>query len=401
MPVPYLEFIRLSLGLSLSNADSSIAFSATDFLQPMISPSFSTKSFWAGFSSLSRWVIGLAAVYWCAGSLGRAQTGSAPVGVMSYAMAENSTISLGVPLLRPAVFTGTVSVVAGANLTLAGPAAGSALPFVTGESYFLEVIGHVDGTTAALVGQRFEVDEAATLAGSIGQLSLDLASPHNTSPAAALAGLASYRVVVRPHWTLAALLGTGAKVKVNAATSASSADQVLAWNGSGFSVYYVRGGDVPQWRNAATGAANQDGAILPPGAGLLLRRQAGALAFAVPGEVRTNTFVRPPFTGSQIITGGFPIDSTPADLKIVDGPGLTPGTSPSNSDQLLSWAENAFNVYYLRDGQVPQWRNAATGLIDYSNSAIFSARGASLLLLRAPAVGATPVSPIQLIPFRL
>ena len=342
-----------------------------------------------------RCALGLGAI---ASAMVRAQTGSAPVGVMSYAAAENSTISLGVPLLRPAVVTGTVGAVVGAKVTLAGAAAGAARPFAAGESYYLEVIGHVDGTTTALVGQRYELDEAATLADSSGQLSLDLASALNTSSAAALAGLANYRVAVRPHWTLAALLGTGAKLKLNAAASAASADQVLAWNGVGFSVYYVRNGDVPQWRNTATGAANQDGAILPPGAGLFLRRQAGALAFAVPGEVRTNAFVRPPFTGSQIIAGGFPIDSTPADLKLAAGPGLTPGTSPSNSDQLLAWESTAFNVYYLRDGQVPQWRNVATGLQDYSNSAIFQARGASLLLLRAPALGATS---LQTIPFKL
>jgi hypothetical protein len=340
---------------------------------------------------------GLGLLALLAGEL-RGQTGSAPVGVMSYAAAENSTISLGVPLLRPAVGTGTVSAVAGANLTLSGPAAGSGLPLVAGEAYFLEVIGHVDGVTATQIGQRFEVDEAGTLAGAAGALSVDGASAHNTAAASTLVGLVNYRVTVRPHWTLAALLGTGAKAKVNAAVSAASADQVLAWNGVGFSVYYVRSGDVPQWRNTATGAANQDGAILPPGVGLFLRRQAGALAFAVPGEVRTNAFVRPPFTGSQIIAGGFPLDSTPADLKLAAGPGLTPGTSPGNSDQLLAWESTAFNVYYLRDGQVPQWRNASTGVLDYSNTAIFQARGASLLLLRAPALGANS---LQTIPFKL
>ena len=349
----------------------------------------------------ARWGLGLLALL--AGEL-RGQTGSAPVGVMSYAAAENSTISLGVPLLRPAVLTGTVSAVAGANLTLGGPAAGAALPLVAGESYFLEVIGHVDGVTATLVGQRFEVDEVATLAGAGGALSVDGASAHNTAAASTLVGLVNYRVTVRPHWTLAALLGTGATAKVNAAVSAASADQVLAWNGVGFSVYYMRSGDVPQWRNTATGAASQDGAILPPGVGLFLRRQAGALAFAVPGEVRTNAFVRPPFAGSQIIAGGFPVDASPADLKLAAAPGqapsagLTAGTAPSNADQLLAWDATAFSVYYLRSGQVPQWRNVSTGLIDYSTTAILPARGASLLLLRAPATGAALP---QMTPFSL
>ena len=342
-----------------------------------------------------RCALGLGAI---ASVMVRAQTGSAPVGVMSYAAAENSTISLGVPLLRPAVLTGTVSAVTGANLTLTGPAAGSVLPLVAGESYFFEVIGHVDGVTTTLVGQRFEVDEAATLADAGGALSVDTTSPHNTAAASTLVGLVNYRVTVRPHWTLAALLGTGARAKVNAAVSAASADQVLAWNGVGFSVYYVRSGEVPQWRNTATGAASQDGAILPPGVGLFLRRQAGALAFAVPGEVRTTAFVRPPFTGSQIIAGGFPVDASPADLKLAASAGLTAGTAPSNADQLLAWDATAFSIYYLRAGQVPQWRNVATGLLDYSTTAILPARGASLLLLRAPVAGA--VLP-QMAPFSL
>jgi uncharacterized protein (TIGR02597 family) len=338
-----------------------------------------------------RCALGLGAI---ASVMVRAQTGSAPVGVMSYAAAENSTISLGVPLLRPAVATGTVSAVTGAKVTLTGPAAGSVLPLVAGESYFLEVIGHVDGVTTTLVGQRFEVDEAGTLADAGGALSVDTTSLHNTAAASTLVGLVNYRVTVRPHWTLAALLGTGARAKVNAAVSAASADQVLAWNGVGFSVYYVRSGEVPQWRNTATGAASQDGAILPPGVGLFLRRQAGELKFAVPGEVRTTAFVRPPFAGSQIIAGGFPVDASPADLKLAasagqaPSAGLTAGTAPSNADQLLAWDATAFSVYYLRAGQVPQWRNVATGLLDYSTTAILPARGASLLLLRAPVAGA-------------
>ncbi len=48
---------------------------------------------------------GLGLLALLAGEL-RGQTGSAPVGVMSYAAAEYSTISLGVPLLRPAVLSG-------------------------------------------------------------------------------------------------------------------------------------------------------------------------------------------------------------------------------------------------------------------------------------------------------
>ena len=331
----------------------------------------------------------------------RAQSGSAPVGVMSYAVAENSTISLGVPLLRPGVTVAGVGAVAGATLTLTGTAAGVAVPLAEGESYFVEVVAHVDGTTTALVGHRFEVDEAATSAGAGGTVVLEPASPYNTAPATTIAGLVNYRVAVRPHWTLAALLGTGGTAKMNAAVTVGAADQVLAWNGSGFSVYYLRAGEVPQWRNIATGPLNQDGAILAPGVGLYLRRRAGGLNFSVLGEVRVNAFVRPVFGASQLVAGGFPVDSSPADWQLATGPGLTAGTSPANSDQLLSWAANAFSLYYLRTGAVPEWRNVATGLIDQTNVRFFPAQGATLLLLRAAAAGAVPTPLVQAVPFSL
>jgi hypothetical protein len=92
---------------------------------------------------------------------------------MSYAVAENSTISLGVPLLRPGVTVAGVGAVVGATLTLTGTAAGVAVPLAEGESYFVEVVAHVDGTTTALVGHRFEVDEAATSAGVGGTVVLE------------------------------------------------------------------------------------------------------------------------------------------------------------------------------------------------------------------------------------
>src|SRR6185295_1171916 len=114
--------------------------------------------------------------------------------------------------------------------------------------------------------------------------------------------------------------------------------------------YYLRAGTTPQWRNVATGPENQDGAIVPPGTGLYLRRKAGALRFSLVGEVRTNVFVRPPYTASQLVVGGFPVDSSPADWKLVAGAGLTAGANPSNSDQLFNWAGSAFSQYYLSDG---------------------------------------------------
>ena len=206
---------------------------------------------------------------------------------------------------------------------------------------------------------------------------------------------------MRPHWTLAALLGTGRSARVNAGASAAAADQVLAWNGRGFSVFYLRDGDVPQWRNAATGPLNQDGAIVPPGVGAYLRRRAGNLNFSVAGEVRTNRFVRPPFAASQLVANGFPVETSPADWRLTTGAGLSAGTTPQNSDRLLTWAGSSVNTYFLNAGVTPQWRSPAASLLDFSNARLFPAQGANFLLLRSAANG-NPLPPlVQAVPFSL
>lgn len=330
-----------------------------------------------------------------------AQTGGAPVGVMSYAFPEYTTTSVGVPLLRPSVLTRVIGSVAGTRLTFTGVDAGTGSLPPGSDSYYLEVLGHLDGTTTAMVGHRFEVDEEATRAAGAGIIVLDVASALNTSSSAAVSGLANYRVAVRPHWSLAGLFGTGSNSKFNAAASLTTADQVFVWDGTGFSVFYFRSGDVAQWRNSATGATNQDGAIVPPGVGIYVKRQAGAVAISVVGEVRTNRFVRAPYAESQLLASGFPVDSSPADWKLLSGVGFTAGTGPTAADQLLTWAGSAFDAYYLRDGAVPQWRNMATGLTDFTNSKIVPSSGAALLLLRSVATGSPPAQLVQATPFSL
>ena len=265
----------------------------------------------------------------------------------------------------------------------------------------LEVIGHTDASTRTLVGHRFEVDEAATLAAAAGTVVIDTGSAHNTTSAAALAGLADYRVAIRPHWTLAALFGSGPASRINAARSAARGDQVLAWNGHGFSVYYLRAGATPEWRNVATGSLNQDDTVVPPGTGLFLRRRAGAWSASLVGEVRTTPFARPVFGPSQLVAGGFPTPSTPTEWKLTGGTGLTAGTTPANSDRVLAWNGSQFSEYYLRASTVPEWRNTATGLIDHARAHIFPAQGAALLILRAPATGQAPAPLVQAVPFSL
>ena len=214
---------------------------------------------------------------------------------MTYQALPNQLSALGVPLLRPVVGAGTVSGVSGNSLTLVLPMGDSGAlgqRFLAGESYFLEVVGQADGSNSTTVGQRFEINESASASAGAGVVVVDSNSALNTSAASTLATLVGARVVIRPHWTLKSIFGSGSGTSLNASETVAKADQVYLWNGAGFSVYYLRKGASPEWRSVSGGATNQDGVIVPPGVGLYFRRQDGAASFSVVGEVRATPFVQ-------------------------------------------------------------------------------------------------------------
>jgi hypothetical protein len=289
-------------------------------------------------------------------------------------------ISLGVPLLRPSVFSGVVS--AGGTGTITLQQSAQAINFstliMTTVPYYIEVVGHADGVTNALVGERFEVNELTSASNANNVLSIDTASSLNTISGSDFASLANYRVVIRPHWTLASLFGTGLGTNLNASTSILAADQVLAWNGSSFSIFYFRSGSVPQWRNSSTGVTPQDSAIIPPGVGVFFRRAAGAYSQTVVGDVRTNKFVRLLDGTSQLIANGFPVDVSPSDLLQNVSSGYIATTSAVTADQLLTWNGVSYSIYYYRSGTVPQWRNTSTGTTDHTSTKLYTASGAVL-----------------------
>lgn len=318
---------------------------------------------------------------------------------MTYQALPNQLIALGVPLLRPVVAAGTVSATTANSLTLALPVGDNGAlsqRFQAGESYFLEVVGQVDGSNSTTVGQRFEINETASAGAAAGVVVVDLDSALNTSAGSTLSTLVGARVVIRPHWTLKSIFGSGSGTSLNASETVAKADQVYLWNGAGFSVYYLRKGASPEWRSVSGGAANQDGVIVPPGVGLYFRRQDGAASFSVVGEVRATPFVRSPLGKGQLVASAFPLPASPADLQLVSDPNLTAGSVATGSDQLLTVDGSNFNVFFLRAGAAAAaWRDAATGSVDSTRTKLLPAGGAALFRLIKP----LPTAVSQVVPY--
>jgi uncharacterized protein (TIGR02597 family) len=305
-----------------------------------------------------------------------------PVGAMTYSFAANSTASVGIPLLRPAIYSGTVTAGNTATLTLSGTGLNLANSILSSSSYFLEVTGHSDGVTTTNIGVRLEINEITTVANANGVAAIDTLSNLNTSTGN-FSALIGYKVCIRPHWTLATLFGTGVGVTgLTSATTFSLADQVLAWDGSGWSTYWFRqnsAGSVKEWRNTSTGTNNQDGAIIPAGAGVYLRKAGLASTISVVGEVRTNRFIRILDNTTQLIALGFPVDISPSQLGLSPASNFTAATTFSSADQVLAWDGTGFSTYWLRRntaGDIIQWRNTATTTTDHSNTAFIASNKA-------------------------
>lgn len=283
-----------------------------------------------------------------------------PRGTMTYSAAADSTISVGVPLLRPAVITTRVEEGDADSVTLVaetGQSPDFAALLDADEAYYLEITGHTYAATAPLIGQRFEVDVAVTRALADNRLKLADSARNTMELPASLAELRDYRVTVRPHWTLGGLMGQGADTGLNAG-GLNAADQVHTWD-NGFSVYYFRQSTLsPHWRNAATGTANHNQTVIAPGEGFFFKRQSGDWEKMIEGEVRVTSFAigAIPAAG-RLIGPGFPVDLSPSAMRFTMANGFTPALSLNDADQLLVWGDGGFQVYYLRNTSTPEWRS--------------------------------------------
>lgn len=297
-----------------------------------------------------------------------------PVGVMQYSFAANSYDTMGVPLIRPSVATGTVSGGTASTITLNGTQ--NLAAFLTANmSYYVEVTGHSDGVTTTNVGDRFDLDVAATISSANNVITINATSPNNTA-AGDFSGLVGYTLAIRPHWTLASLFGTGTSATaLQSAATFGSADQVHFWSGTGMSTYWFRqnsAGTVKEWRNTGTNNVNQDNTILPPGVGVFFKRAGSSpLEVFVLGNVRSHKFIQPLATGTRLLASGFPKWFSPSDASLMPGTGLVSAVTFGTADQIWVWTGTGISTYWLRQnsaGTIKEWRNTGTNNTVYTTT---------------------------------
>lgn len=238
-------------------------------------------------------------------------------------MSVDSTIrTLAMPLLRPAIFSGTLTGVSDAEW-LAGTAVTDRLTSV--DAYYLEI---TDGSN---VGERLEVDVAASTAGVI-----RFVEDHERATSLPTKVLRDgVRVSLRPHWTIGTLLPS---TTLRGGTNSAVADQVMSFDTAEhqFETRWLlrRPDGAKSWLlDGDVSMADAGRHVLAP-AGAVLFRAAETGSILQTGEVRESACLHVLVNGAQLVGSGWPHSADPASGDL----GKTVGATPEQSDRLRIWA---------------------------------------------------------------
>jgi uncharacterized protein (TIGR02597 family) len=308
--------------------------------------------------------------------------------------------TVGITLTNPAVFSATIETASAQALTLdtSDVAIGSVLDDAA--SYYVEI---ESGDVSTFVGDRFEIDVTATRARNDATLVLRTSNTNTLSlplPTGALAGL---RASIKRHLTLAQIFGTGAEAKLTPSSDFAQADQVLLFDRAtgGFITYYLHRASVattPEWRRVGS-VGSMDNAVIPPGAGIFVRRiAANPVDVVVTGAVRLNDFVLPLAAGYNFVSLPYPAAASPARLQMNCANGFTGASDAAQADQILVFNGAAYDSYFLyrsADGATEAWRKVGSDATNYSTAQLLAS--SESVFIRKVAADASYVAPSALV----
>lgn len=273
-------------------------------------------------------------------------------------------VSYSNPLLKPAIFTGTVGSVIGSNLDVTASAGGAAVnaAMTPGVSYFIEVISGDNE------GQRFEVNETTSTANSI---ILDVPNTLNTL-AAVPASLGGDRIALIAHSTLGEWLPPA---KFRGTNNSASADRVMLYTGSGFSTVwlYLNAGN-PKWVNDAS-LTDRGTRVMDPAEAIMIQPRLTSVPNIVNvGIVRANAFACPLKAGVGLIAGGWPLDQSPSSRNALYTNGFTGANSSIRADRIQLWTgdvtpgSTSYETHYLlKTSTLEQWVKVGDSLLANEN----------------------------------
>ena len=238
------------------------------------------------------------------------------------------------PFLRETDFTGTISTVSGQTIGLPVSAGTQDLgSLLFSGSYYVEV------TSGENEGHRFDVASATTDSLTLAT-DTDLfenAPPYNSLTGALPANLAGDTIVVRRHWTLGELFpATG----LGGSDDPATADQVQFFTAGQWTIYWLYDDGVSPRFWVKTGDntySDQAATVIPPGQGLFFNNRTAPNSILAYGEVRNNDFIRPLGVGSNLVSGGYPLDQSTIGREMNLAEGFFGSRDIATADSFYLW----------------------------------------------------------------
>ena len=252
------------------------------------------------------------------------------VGYQTTTLPVGSYKGVGISLVNPAVVSGSIATSASGLLTISGASAiGSTLDAAS--AYYVEI------TSGANVGDRFDVNVAATK--SANNATVQLASSSTRNTASSTVNLAGQSLVMRKHVTFDQFRQSLTGTLTGNDDTASQADTLYVHNGIAFDIYWL-GADKQSWFTSADPDDHRD-TIIAPGQGVLFYKRGTAATFTSVGNVRNNNYKQVIPSGYKMCAPGFPRSYTP----VTAGASLNQGWSVN--DRIYVHNGTAFSLYTL------------------------------------------------------
>lgn len=275
-------------------------------------------------------------------------TSVSPVMSWSQRLVSPALQTFSMPLLKPSVFAGRVEEATSSD-------------FIKGRQYYAEAI------SGDLEGQRWEVDELHSSASS---LAFDATAPPSGT-----------RVTVRAHWTVLDLFPTSL---FHPGTSASNADRVLFFDGTGYRVLWLLSRPTgSRWvRDGDATLTDAGGGILSPAEGVMIQPRTESVTLPLIGEVRAWKFSLPLRAGAQLVGSGYPLDLSPADRAMSSSGGF------SITDSFRLWqgdmgSGSAYSVFSLQNASPSMSFWASETGNDVTRLPVFTSGRAAFVVLQS------------------
>ncbi len=223
------------------------------------------------------------------------------------------------------------------------------------------VTHYVEITSGAAAGTTYDIVATSDAANS-----LTLAQPLAASVAAGV----TFRV--RQHWTIGSVFGPANESGLQGG-SASTADQILIYNGTGYDSYFYRTAGTPGWRIVGDNATPRDGVLIYPDDGIILKRNVATVVnVTLMGAVKLGQSSYAVLSGNNFIANPCASPMTLLSCGIYTGNSATGllGGSAGTADKVLTWNGSGYNSYFWRTAGTPGWRLVGDNTTDVGSTVI-------------------------------